>query len=190
MTMHSSLLAFCPASADPPFLFPSYADTITQESLENRHRCRNWGSDPIAGGAALCYCLSDVLDYAQKLTFLSPAPISEESLAIAALFHDVCKVNFYTTEYRNKKIDGVWQEVPFYTVDERYHFGAHGGKSVYQVQYFLKLTPEEAAAINCHMGFSDGNAGTVRDVSDAYGQFPLAWIIHVADEAAAYLLER
>ena len=115
---------------------------------------------------------------------------SEESLAIAALFHDVCKVNFYTTEYRNKKIDGVWQEIPFYTVDERYHFGGHGSKSVYQVQYFMKLTPEEAAAINCHMGFSDGNAGTVRDVSDAYEQFPLAWIIHVADEAATFLLER
>ena len=70
-----------------------------------------------------------------------------------------------------------------------------GVSSVRQVeipvlQHFMKLTPEEAAAINCHMGFSDGNAGTVRDVSDAYGQFPLAWIIHVADEAAAYLLER
>ena len=54
----------------------------------------------------------------------------------------------------------------------------------------MKLTPEEAAAINCHMGFSDGNAGTVRDVSDAYEQYPLAWIIHVADEAATFLLER
>jgi hypothetical protein len=54
----------------------------------------------------------------------------------------------------------------------------------------MKLTPEEAAAINCHMGFSDGNTGTVRDVSDAYEQYPLAWIIHVADEAATFLLER
>lgn len=141
-----------------------------------------------AGG--LCEHSLDVYDYAQKLAFLSPTTLSEESLAIAALFHDVCKVNFYTTEYRNKKIDGVWQEIPFYTVDERYHFGGHGSKSVYQVQYFMKLTPEEAAAINCHMGFSDGNTGTVRDVSDAYEQYPLAWIIHVADEAATFLLER
>ena len=49
---------------------------------------------------------------------------------------------------------------------------------------------EEAAAINCHMGFSDGNPSAVRDVGNAYEQFKLAWLIHVADEAAAYLLER
>ena len=58
------------------------------------------------------------------------------------------------------------------------------------VQQFMKLTTEEAAAINCHMGFSDGSAATVRDVSNAYQQFPLAWITHVADEAATFLLER
>ena len=85
---------------------------------------------------------------------------------------------------------GSGRRSPFYTVDERYHFGGHGSKSVYQIQYFMKLTPEEAAAINCHMGFSDGDMGTVRDVSDAYEQFPLAWIVHVADEAATFLLER
>ncbi|MBQ8073169.1 MAG: hypothetical protein IJ231_05305, partial [Clostridia bacterium] len=44
-------------------------------------------------------------------------------------------------------------------------------------QQFIKLTTEEAAAINCHMGFSDGSATTVRDVSNAYQQFPLAWIL-------------
>ena len=49
---------------------------------------------------------------------------------------------------------------------------------------------EEAAAINCHMGFSDGNPNAVRDVGNAYHQFPLAWIVHVADEAATFLLER
>ena len=41
-----------------------------------------------AGG--LCEHSLDVLDYAQKLTFLSPTLISDESLTIAALFHDVC----------------------------------------------------------------------------------------------------
>ena len=138
----------------------------------------------------LCEHSLDVYDYAQKLTFLSPVPVSEESLAIAALFHDVCKVNMYTIEYRNRKIEGVWKEVPFYSIDERYHFGGHGSKSVYQVQYFMKLTPEEAAAINCHMGFSGGNPGASQDVSDAFAQFPLAWITHVADEAAHLLLDR
>ena len=45
-------------------------------------------------------------------------------------------------------------------------------------------------AILIDMGFSDGSPSVVRDVSNAYQQFPLAWITHVADEAATFLLER
>ena len=119
-----------------------------------------------------------------------PSAPSEESLAVAALFHDVCKVNLYKVDKRNQKIDGVWREVPVYVIEEKFHFGGHGSKSVFLVQQFMKLTTEEAAAINCHMGFSDGSATTVRDVSSAYQQFPLAWLTHVADEAATFLLDR
>ena len=36
-----------------------------------------------------------------------PSAPSEESLAVAALFHDVCKVNLYKVDKRNQKIDGV-----------------------------------------------------------------------------------
>ncbi len=141
-----------------------------------------------AGG--LCQHSIDVYQYAKKLTFLMPTPPSDESLAIATLFHDLCKVNLYKTEKRNQKINGEWMEVPVYSVDEKFHFGGHGSKSVFLVQQFMKLTTEEAAAINCHMGFSDGSATTVRDVGNAFGQFPFAWLVHVADEAATYLLDR
>ena len=79
---------------------------------------------------------------------------------------------------------------PYSVIDEKFHFDGHGSKSVFLIQQFMKLTTEEAAAINCHMGFSDGNPNAVRDVGNAYHQFPLAWIIHVADEAATFLLER
>ncbi len=138
----------------------------------------------------LCQHSIDVYKYAKRLTFLMPTPPSEESLAIAALMHDICKVNLYKMDKRNQKINGEWQEVPYYVIDEKFHFGGHGSKSVFLAQQFIKLTTEEAAAINCHMGFSDGSATTVRDVSNAYQQFPLAWIVHVADEAATFLLER
>jgi hypothetical protein len=141
-----------------------------------------------AGG--LCQHSIDVYQYAKKLSFLMPSAPSEESLAVAALFHDVCKVNLYKVDKRNQKIDGVWREVPVYVIEEKFQFGGHGFKSVFLVQQFMKLTTEEAAAINCHMGFSDGSATTVRDVSSAYQQFPLAWLTHVADEAATFLLDR
>ena len=111
-----------------------------------------------------------------------------ESLTIATLLHDLCKVNFYKKDKRNQKIDGQWVEVPTYSIEEKYCFGGHGSKSVFLVQQFMKLKTDEAAAINCHMGTSDG--ANIRDVSAAYTAFPLAWIVHVADEAAAYLLKR
>jgi len=141
-----------------------------------------------AGG--LCQHSIDVYQYAKKLAFLMPTPPSEESLAISTLFHDLCKVNLYKQDKRNQKIDGEWKEVPYYVIEEKFHFGGHGSKSVFLVQQFMKLTTEEAAAINCHMGFSDGSPSVVRDVSNAYQQFPLAFIVHVADEASTFLLKR
>ena len=39
----------------------------------------------------LCQHSIDVYQYAKRLTFLMPAPPSEESLTIATLFHDLCK---------------------------------------------------------------------------------------------------
>ena len=141
-----------------------------------------------AGG--LCQHSIDVFQYAKRLTFLMDKAPPEESVAIASLFHDLCKVNLYRADRRNQKINGEWKEVPYYVVDEKFHFGGHGSKSVFLVQQFMKLTTEEAAAINCHMGFADGTAAVVRDVGNAYHQFPLAWIVHVADEASVFLMER
>lgn len=66
----------------------------------------------------LCQHSIDVYKYAKRLTFLMPTPPSEESLAIATLMHDICKVNLYKMDKRNQKINGEWQEVPYYVIDE------------------------------------------------------------------------
>lgn len=110
---------------------------------------------------------------------------SEESAVICTLFHDFCKINFYGTEKRNRKNEaGQWESYDSYKIDEKFCFGGHGSKSVFLIQHFIKLTPEEAVAINCHMGaFADENVGK------SYEQFPLAWVLHVADEAATYIKE-
>ena len=110
----------------------------------------------------------------------------DESVVIAALFHDLCKVNFYATESRNRKNEqGQWEKYNAYTIQEKFCFGGHGSKSVFLVQNFMKLTPEEAVAINCHMSSWDGN----KDVGNAFEQYPFAWLIHTADEAATYIRE-
>lgn len=111
---------------------------------------------------------------------------SEETIIISALFHDLCKVNLYVTEKRNRKNSaGQWESYEAYSYDEKLHYGGHGSKSVFILQNYIKLTVEEAVAINCHMSCWDGN----KDVGSAYEQFPIAWLLHVADEAATYIKE-
>ncbi len=114
--------------------------------------------------------------------------INRPSLIIAALNHDACKANFYVGVKRKRKNEdtGAWETYDAYDIDEKFCYGGHGSKSVFLVQHFIKLTPEEGVAINCHMGAWDGN----EYVGKAFSQFPLAWIIHVADEMATYIYER
>lgn len=107
--------------------------------------------------------------------------VSAETAAIVALLHDVCKANCYKVELRNKKNEhGQWIQVPVYTFKEDFSFGGHGSKSVYLIQKFMKLTDEEAVAINCHMGVENGNW----TVTDAFRAYPLAFLVHTADMAS------
>ena len=70
-------------------------------------------------------CLTQIVPRLhEKYGFTFP----DESLAIAALLHDLCKVNFYKTEMRNVKRNGVWEAVPYYTIEDNQPYG-HGEKS-------------------------------------------------------------
>ena len=112
---------------------------------------------------------------------------TNESIALTALLHDVCKMNFYSVDYRNAKNEqGVWEKVPYYTINDQLPYG-HGEKSVYIVSGFMRLTREEAFAIRYHMGFSgieDRNS-----IGKAFEMFPLAFALSVADMEATYFLE-
>ena len=94
--------------------------------------------------------------------------ISEESVAIIALLHDLCKVNFYAMDTKNVKRDGQWVQEPFYRIEDSLPYG-HGEKSVYMISGFMRLTREEAMAINWHMGGFDPRIreGSVR-LTDVY----------------------
>ena len=112
----------------------------------------------------------------------------DETIALISLLHDICKVNFYKTDYRNAKNDrGVWEKVPYYTIDDTLPYG-HGEKSVYIITGFMRLTREEAFAIRFHMGFS--GTEDINLVGRAFEKFPLAYALHAADMEASYFLER
>ena len=117
--------------------------------------------------------------------------ISAESVAIIALLHDVCKTNFYKTEYRNAKNEfGEWVKVPYYTVDDQIPYG-HGEKSVYMISGFMRLTREEAMAINWHMGGWDARVmgGSSSALSNAFYKYKNAFLFHISDAQATYLDE-
>ncbi len=113
-----------------------------------------------------------------------------ESRAICALLHDVCKVDFYKVDYRNNKNEkGVWEKVPYYTVEDKLPYG-HGEKSVYIISGFMRLSREEAMAIRWHMGFSDDSfKGGSYSLSEAFSKYPLAVKLHIADLQATYFDE-
>lgn len=117
--------------------------------------------------------------------------VSEESLAITALFHDLCKVNFYKKSFRNVKNEttGQWEKKQIYEIDDQLGMG-HGEGSVYIIQSFLKLTREEALAIRWHMGeFDNAVKGGDWSITKAKEQSPLVELLHLADIWASSFLE-
>ena len=112
---------------------------------------------------------------------------SEESIAIVALLHDLCKVGVYKKGFRNVKDDkGVWQRVDTFEYDDPMPYG-HGEKSVYIASGYMRLTREEAFAIRYHMGYS--STEDQRNVSAAFEMYPLAFALSVADSEATYYIE-
>ena len=111
--------------------------------------------------------------------------VPEDTIIISALLHDICKANFYKTDYRNAKNSfGEWEKVPYYTVDDTIPYG-HGEKSVMMLTEYIKLTNEEKYAIRWHMGFTEPKElyGTL---GEAYKKYPIALLLNEADLEATY----
>lgn len=132
------------------------------------------------------HCLTDYLSR-PRTKELYRMDYSEETVALVALLHDICKLNFYKVDYRNAKNDkGIWEKVPYYTIDDTLPYG-HGEKSVYILSSYMRLSREEAFAIRYHMGFS--GCEDKNSIGKAFEMFPLALALHVADMEATYYLE-
>ncbi|MBQ8826268.1 MAG: HD domain-containing protein [Oscillospiraceae bacterium] len=144
-----------------------------------------------AGGLAqhsinVYHCLKDYLSR-QRAKEVYSMNYSEETIALCALLHDICKMNFYKVDYRNAKNEqGVWEKVPYYTIDDRLPYG-HGEKSVYIISGYMRLSREEAFAIRYHMGFS--GVEDKNSIGKVFEMFPLAFALSVADMEASYYLE-
>ena len=126
-----------------------------------------------------------LLEHSMKVyEILKTKTEDSDTVKIVALLHDVCKTNFYKTDYRNVKNNGVWEQVPYYTVEDNIPYG-HGEKSVMMVSEFIKLTPEEKYAIRWHMGFTEPKE-VYTTLGLAYQKYPLALLLFEADLEATY----
>ncbi len=113
-----------------------------------------------------------------------------ESIVITALFHDLCKVNYYIVDTKwYKDENNAWKSYMGYKVNDQFPLG-HGEKSLFYINRFMELTNGEALAIRWHMGaLEPGNTipGMPKYSFDAALNNPLVRIIHTADVLASGL---
>lgn len=145
-----------------------------------------------------CACLGGLVQHSVSVYHVlmekhfNPKEDNEESFAICALLHDICKAQFYKKGTRNVKNEetGAWEKRLYYSIEDSFPYG-HGEKSVFLIERFLRLKTSEAMAIRWHMGgFDDAARGGSFAVSQAYEKYPLAVKLHLSDLESTYLREK
>ena len=95
-------------------------------------------------------------------------------------------------DYKNKKVDGNWVQVPCYTVEDNLPYG-HGEKSVIILLLWgLKLTRDEILAIRWHMHAWDlafQSYEQKMNIEKARETTPLCILVQCADGISAGILE-
>lgn len=129
--------------------------------------------------------------------------ISEDSIKIVSLLHDMAKINFYKIYYKNekrysetgtKRDEGGrfdWVATKAYAViddDERFLFGNHEQTSEYMMRTFVPLTRAESIAILHHHGGMSADCAK-DNISAIYNRYPLAALLHIADMLSTYIDE-
>lgn len=165
------------------YLCSSHSDFFTAPASTRYHGSYRGGL--VEHSLNVYYCLKDYMER-ERVKDVYQMSYSEESLAVVALLHDICKINCYQVGTRNKKINGEWQQVEVYEYQDHLPYG-HGEKSVYIITGFMRLSREEAFAIRYHMGFS--NNDNPNSISYTFEHYPLAFALSIADMEATYFLE-
>lgn len=157
----------------------------------------------VRGG--LCKHCLNVYHNLETLSQLYAVDLSEESIILVALLHDLAKVDYYEHYIQNRKqyrptgrqydenghFD--WVQVGTYKVKDSKErpnvYSEHGVCSFLMASKFIKLTEEETIAIINHHMDLDKSGYPRTDISEIYNRYPLASLLHVADTLATYLDE-
>jgi hypothetical protein len=122
--------------------------------------------------------------------------LDKEEIAVTALLHDVCKINFYKKGFKNvkdgKKLDWKnrevdnWIEKEVWEVEDSYPIG-HGEKSVIMLMKFIYLSEVEIAMIRWHMGAFASKDD--KALQNAMNKWPEVVALHASDLEATYIIE-
>ncbi len=120
------------------------------------------------------------------------AGLPVDSIAIAALLHDVCKADLYIRSKRKKKNEiGIYEAQDIYEIHEENFPIGHGEKSaMLLLRSGLDIDENELCAIRWHMGPWNLSHDDEKFYRQAGKVSPLPPLIHAADTIASALLER
>lgn len=157
----------------------------------------------VKGG--LCQHSLNVYHNLKKLNEIYGTNFDEESMIVAALLHDLAKIDYYEYYVQNRKQytphgkqfddNGKfnWIQVGAYRVkdstERNYVYSEHGVCSYLLASKYIKLTEDEGVAIINHHMDLDKNGYIRTDISEIYNRYPLASLLHIADCMATYLDE-
>ena len=155
----------------------------------------------VKGG--LCQHILNVYDNLVSLVTTKHLNISEDSIKIVSLFHDIAKMNYYEIYYKNQKVyseEGTkvdeggrydWKQVSEYKtrdISNRFLYCNHEVTSEFITRQYIPLSVEESIAILHHHG-GTGEDSVKDTVSAIYNRYPLATLLHTADLIASYIDE-
>ena len=149
-----------------------------------------------------CHHCLYVYDILVKLNEVFNTKLSDESMIISALCHDLDKMDKYELTSRNVKqyndkgkysdtkgkFD--WVTEDSYVIknpEDRFTYGHHGQNSEYIANSYIPLTLEESAAITNHMGKNDEYNSY--DATPIFNKFTLAAMLHMADCLSTFVVE-
>lgn len=124
-----------------------------------------------------------------KLASTFKREIEPDSIIIAALMHDFCKINFYKTVPKwFKDSEGKWQSKEGYDIDDQNPLG-HGSKSIILLKDFITLKDYETYSILYHMGIPE-DFELNKAFNKAVSKDSNIILLHIADFMASTIYEK
>ena len=143
-----------------------------------------------SGGLAQ-HCLN-VYENFKSLLEIKGVEMSEDSIIICALLHDLCKCNTYVVETRNRKNEqGQWEKYNIWATNKDVDIPLpHSSRSIAIIRKFIKLSIKEELTIFYHMGPYGREDYEYRNMLKAANEkYPQTVLFYVADTIASYLDE-